>query len=155
MTLWLEMENYKWTTRHDKDANDDMHDFVVRHDAHSTEHIHWASFSLSERSCRFSFSHMHAPSLKFEPFMTFSWPSMWVRSFRLDPPFLPLALPPLFLILTYMKFMANLQHSAKEGVDTNDVLFLPTDKIDEGYLGKIQQVRPDHEEFFSTELRIP
>ena len=31
---------YKWATQTDTDANDDMHDCVTPHDAHSTEHIH-------------------------------------------------------------------------------------------------------------------
>ena len=35
-------------------------------------------------------------------------------------------LPPLFIFLTYMKSMANLQNSAKEGVDSTDEPFLPT-----------------------------
>ena len=37
-----------------------------------------------------------------------------------------LFLPSLFLFLTDKKFMANLYNSAKEGVDTNDVLSFPT-----------------------------
>ena len=48
--------------------------------------------------------------------------------FTLTLPFyLLLFLPPLFLFLTYMKSMVNLQNSAKEGVGNTDVPFLPTE----------------------------
>ena len=40
--------------------------------------------------------------------------------------YFPLFLPSLFLFLTNKKFMANLYNSAKEGVDTTDVLSFPT-----------------------------
>ena len=40
-----------------------------------------------------SSAHTHAPWLKFESFMSSPWPSTCVRSLRLDPPFLLLALP--------------------------------------------------------------
>ena len=49
-----------------------------------------------------------------------------VRSLHLDPPFLLLALPsaPFLLAHLNMKSMANLQNSAKEGVDSTDEPFL-------------------------------
>ena len=43
------------------------------------------------------------------------------------PLFLPSLFLFLFLFLTNKKFMANLYNSAKEGVDTNDVLSFPTE----------------------------
>ena len=62
-----------------------------------------------------------------------SRPSTCVRSLHLDLRslyFLLLFLPSLFLFLflflTNKKFMANLYNSAKEGVDTTDVLSFPT-----------------------------
>ena len=42
----------------------------------------------------------------------------------------------LFLVLTNKKFMANLYNSAKEGVDTNDVLSFPTGRV------RVQAQRP-------------
>ena len=43
--------------------------------------------------------------------------------------FLPSLFLFLFLFLTDKKFMANLYNSAKEGVDTTDVLSFPTESV--------------------------
>ena len=57
-----------------------------------------------------------------------------MRSFRFDLLLLLTSLPAalflfLFLFLTNKKFMANMYNSAKEGVDTNDVLSFPTGMV--------------------------
>ena len=39
---------YEWVTEHNANANDDIHACVALHDAHTYEHIHWASCAFSQ-----------------------------------------------------------------------------------------------------------
>ena len=136
---------YKWATQYDTDANDnmhacvtlhyadvndDMHDCVTPHDAHSNEHIHWAPCTVLTVIL---ISSTHLAQVWVSPFIPSTWSSTCVCSLRFDfsfyfPLFLPSLFLFLFLFLTDKKFMANLYNSAKEGVDTNDVLSFSTDQ---------------------------
>ena len=84
---------YACVTLHDTNVNDIIHDCVAPHDAHTCNHIHWASVRILSVRLSCLHLHTHAPWLKFESFMSCPWPSMCVRSLHLDPPFLLLALP--------------------------------------------------------------
>ena len=113
MRIWArskkpEKWNYfKWVTKHNTDANDNMYDCVTLHDtnvndhihacvaphdAHSTDHIHWASCAVSQ--VVFSFISAHTRTVAQDVWVPHPISIViHVRSLRLDSPFLLLALP--------------------------------------------------------------
>ena len=139
---------YEWVTKHNANANDDIHACVTLHDTNVNDNIyacvafhnaHTCNATTStERRAHFlgsvvvsSSSHTYAPWLKmFAPFTSSTRSSTCVWSLRLDPPFLLLALPSaLFLFLNYMKSVVNLHNCCNEGVDASDDLLLSTCSI--------------------------
>ena len=96
--------------------------------ANTCNHIHWTSFAFSEVVVAFSSSRTHAPSLKFEFFMSTPWISACVRSLHFDPPLLFLALRsvPFPLPLNYLKSVVNVHNSCNESMDPTDEFSLCT-----------------------------
>ena len=113
MRIWARSENseewkiYEWVTKHNAnandnihvcvtldhtDVNDNIHDCLAPHDAYTCNHIQ-LSVVRTFLGCVDSSSRTHALWLKFESFMSSPWPSTCVRSLHHDPPFLLLALP--------------------------------------------------------------
>ena len=100
MRIWARSENpeqwkiYNWVTKHNAKANDNIYACVTLHNAHTCNHIHWASCAFSQVGCRvFILTHTCTLAQVWVFHVTHTWPSMCVRSLHLDPHCLLLALP--------------------------------------------------------------
>ena len=118
---------YKRATQHDTDVNDNMYACVTPHDAHSTEHSHWAPCTVlivilisSTHLAQVWVLHFHTIHIVIDVCGLFTLTSSLY--FLL---FLPSLFLFLFLFLINKKFMANLYNSAKEGVDHQRRPLLP------------------------------
>ena len=97
------------------------------HDAHTCNHIHWASCAFSQVGCcDFIFTHMHLGSSLSLSCHVHGHPRVCGLFTLVLPFYFLLHLRPLYLFLNYMKFVVNLHNSCNEGVDASDDLLLFT-----------------------------
>ena len=124
---------YGLVTKHDSDANDNIHDCVALHDANTNDHFHWHPHERSAHSLIFLLStasphlHTHRGS-SVESFHVISIVmSTWVSLLDLTLPFYFLHfLTSLIFFLQFLKFVVNLHTPPNESMDSTDEFSLST-----------------------------